>query len=143
DRLRALGRRWREETARMQIPGRRPHARERPGLFVAPVPADKDAALGSLVSITAAHDVDAYRRIVLSAVVNAFEPVVEPAQLKFVQVDARVGRERRLSRNRIALMTVNPWADNQFLRTCLARAERREIDVGNLVGPGIVPAGDV
>src|SRR6266498_560049 len=76
----------------MQVVGRVLGARERPLVLGSPLPAVPQTALGGAPAIAAAHDEDAHRRLVFDAIVNIFEPAIEPAFL--LRVEAREAPQR-------------------------------------------------
>src|SRR5581483_9388233 len=139
DRCVRLGFVRREEAAGMQIVGRRFGTRQRPFLFIAPMATDKNPAFGSLMAIAAAHHVNADRRLAIYAIVDMLQNVIEPAQLKGIQIDGGIRSELRFSGVADIGLAVNPGADNQPLRTLLGPAQTGVVEICHLQGPRIVP----
>src|SRR2546429_344219 len=104
----------------VQVVRRRRRPGERPFLFIAPAPADEHPTLRGLVSVTAAHDIDAHRCLAVDAVVDTLQPMIEPALLEGVEIDGRVGRELRIARVARVRAAMGPGSDNQPLRALLA-----------------------
>ena len=96
----------------MQIVRRRLCTCQRPLLLVAPVSADEDAAFGGLVRIAAAHDIDTNGRLAVHSVVDAFQPMVEPAQVEGPEIERGVFGELRFAGEVAVLRAVNPRPDD-------------------------------
>ena len=129
-----------EDAVRVQVVGCWSRTRERPLLFVAPVPAHEDAALGRFVRIAAAHDVDPDGRLAVHSVVYALQPVIEPPQVKRREVERRVRGELRFAGVARVLTAMNPRSDDQPLQALLGPAQLDVIQVGDRSAPGVVPA---
>jgi len=103
----------------------------------------EDAAFRCFVGVASAHDVDEYGRLAIHSVVNALQPMIEPAQVKGGEIERRVVGELCLPGVTEILTAVDPWADDQALETLLGPAQLDEIYVGDLRSPGIVPTSGV
>ncbi len=107
-------------------------ARQRPLVFVTP--------------FVDAHDEESQGRFIDDAVIDALEPVVEPAQFQRFQIDHRMRAKVDIARAWRRAERMGPGSDDQFALPCLRRpsvlAQTVEVDEG-MWDVKIVPAAHI
>src|SRR5215469_8847568 len=69
----------RENSVVMEIVWRDNRALRRPFILIAPMSSDEDAAFRCLVGVAAAHDENSHGRLMIDAIFDSFQPMIEPA----------------------------------------------------------------
>src|SRR5215469_7384344 len=107
------------------------------------MPADKNPPLRSFVRIATAHHKNPHRRLAIYPIVNSLQPMIEPAQLKLVEIDCRLCSELRFACVAASSPSVRPRPHDQSLHTLLVLTQRDVIEVGHLRSPGVIPSTQV
>jgi len=102
--------------------------------------ADEQPTFRRFVRVAATHHIDADRRFAVHTVVDSFEPVIEPAQMKRRQIERRVAGELSLAGIGDVFGAVDPGADDQALEALFGFPQFDKIEVGNRCAPRVVPA---
>ena len=95
------------------------------------------------VGVASAHHIDPHGRLAIHSVVDAFQPVIEPAQLKLREIERGILGKLRFAGVVQALRTMDPGADDESLKALLGFRRCWKIQIGDRRAPGIVPTGGV
>src|SRR5581483_4010524 len=103
---------------------RRGHSsRQRPFMLVSPMPAYEESAFRCLVCVATAHDENSNRRLAINAVIHSLQPMIEPPQLKFIEVDRGVGTKFGFASVAASAASMSPRPNDQTLQAFLVLAE--------------------
>src|SRR5436305_6580995 len=101
-----------QQPIRMYVVWRGHCALQRPFALLAPLSAYKDAAFCSFVGIATSHHKDANRRLAIYAILNSFQPTIEPALLESQKINRRIRTELSFPGVATRATTVSPRSHN-------------------------------
>src|SRR5262249_11422400 len=92
------------------------------------------------VRISTAHHKNPDRRLAIYPIVDPLQPMIEPAQLKLVEIDRCLGSELRFAGVAASSSSMRPRPHDQPLHTLLVLAQRDVIEVRHLRPPRVIPS---
>ena len=93
--------------------------------------ADEDSPLRRLVSVPAPHHVDVHGGFPIDSIIDPFQPMIEPAQLKCVQIDRGIRGKLAFTGVTELRAAVHPRTHDQPLQTLLVGAKGRVVQIGH------------